>query len=64
MNKKVFISYSHEDKEFVEWLKIGLQDIGQEIWYDQQELQIGDSIKNKIAEGIQTSSAFILILSW
>jgi len=51
MNKKLFISYSHEDKEFVEWLKDNLQGLGLEIWYDQQELQLGDSIKGKISEG-------------
>ena len=63
MNKKVFISYSHEDKEFVEWLKNNLEGLGLDIWYDHQELQLGDSIKNKITEGIQSSSIFIVILS-
>lgn len=63
MNKKVFISYSYEDKEFVEWLKDNLQGSGHEIWYDQQEIQLGDSIKKKIIEGIQSSSTFIIILS-
>lgn len=63
MNKKVFISYSHEDKGFVEWLKDNLQGLGLEIWYDQQELQLGDSIKSKITEGIQSSSIFIVVLS-
>ncbi len=63
MKKKVFISYSHEDKVFVEWLKNNLQDLGLEIWYDQQEIQLGDSIKQKISLGIQSSSAFIVILS-
>lgn len=63
MKKKVFISYSYEDKKFVEWLKDNLQDLGLEIWYDQQEIQLGDSIKQKITFGIQSSSAFIVILS-
>ncbi len=38
-------------------------DNSSEIWYDQQEIQIGDSIKKKITEGIKSSSAFIVILS-
>jgi wobble nucleotide-excising tRNase len=63
MKKKVFISYSYEDKKFVEWLKDNLQDLGLEIWYDQQEIQLGDSIKHKITLCIQSSSAFIVILS-
>jgi hypothetical protein len=63
MKKKVFISYSYEDKEFVEWLRDKLQDLDIDIWYDQQELQLGDSIKEKITQGIQASSAFIVVLS-
>jgi HJR/Mrr/RecB family endonuclease len=63
MKKRVFISYSYEDKEFVEWLKDNLQGLGHEIWYDQQEIQLGDSIKQKITLGIQSSSTFIVILS-
>lgn len=63
MKKKVFLSYSYEDKEFVEWLKDNLQDLGLEIWYDQQEIQLGDSIKKKISLGIQSSSAFIVVFS-
>ena len=63
MKKSVFISYSYEDKEFVEWLKDNLQGLGHEIWYDQQEIQLGDSIKQKITLGIQSSSTFIVILS-
>ena len=63
MKKRVFISYSYEDKKFVEWLQDNLQDLGLEIWYDQQEIHLGDSIKKKIALGIESSSAFIVILS-
>jgi len=54
MKKKVFISYSHEDKVFVEWLKNNLQDLGLEIWYDQQEIQLGDSIKLSYGVGLET----------
>ncbi|WP_018343898.1 TIR domain-containing protein [Cytophaga aurantiaca] len=63
MNQKVFISYSHEDKKFVEWLKNNLKDLGLDIWFDQQEINLGDSIKNKITTGIQSSSTFIVVLS-
>ncbi|WP_421976048.1 TIR domain-containing protein [Roseivirga seohaensis] len=63
MKKRVFISYSYQDKEFVEWLKTELQGLGLEIWYDKAEIQVGDSIKTKVNEGIQSSSAFILVLS-
>jgi predicted nucleotide-binding protein len=63
MKKKVFISYSYQDKDFVEWLKNNLQELGLDIWYDQAEMQVGDSIKEKVTKGIESSSAFILVLS-
>ncbi|XPV70550.1 MAG: TIR domain-containing protein [Halarcobacter sp.] len=63
MKKQVFISYSHEDKEFVEWLNANLQDTNYDIWYDQKEIQLGDSIQDKIVSGIESSNAFIFVLS-
>lgn len=63
MKKRVFISYSYQDKEFVEWLKTELQDLGLDIWYDESEILVGDNIQKKVNEGIQSSSAFILVLS-
>ena len=63
MKKKVFISFSYRDKDFVEWLKLNLAELGFDFWYDQQEINVGDSIKDKINEGIQSSIAFILVLS-
>jgi TIR domain./Restriction endonuclease. len=63
MDKKIFISYSYKDKIFVEWLKSNLTELGFEFWYDQQEINVGDRSQEKINEGIQSSSAFILVLS-
>ena len=63
MNKKIFISYSYQDREFVEWLKSNLSEYGFEFWYDQQEISVGDNIKEKLNEGIHSSDAFILVLS-
>jgi len=63
MKKKVFISFSHQDNEFVLWLKDRLKDLDIDFWYDQSEIGLGESIKEKINEGLNSSSAFILILS-
>lgn len=63
MKRKVFVSYSYEDKEFVKWLIHNLSDLNIDIWYDNNELRLGDSIKSKIIEGIQSSSTFIVVLS-
>ena len=32
---KVFLSYSHEDRDFVNYLALDLQSRGFEVWYDQ-----------------------------
>jgi len=63
MKKRVFISYSYQDKEFVEWLQNKLKDFDIEFWYDQAEIDVGESIKEKVNEGLNSSSAFILVLS-
>ncbi len=63
MKPKIFISHSHQDKEFVLWLVRELNQVGIDVWWDAQELVTGDYIKDKIKDGIQASSAFIIILS-
>jgi HJR/Mrr/RecB family endonuclease len=63
INKKIFISYSYQDRDFVEWLKPILTGLGFEIWYNQQEINVCDNIKEKINEGIQSSSVVIFVLS-
>ena len=63
VNKKIFITHSYQDKKFVEWLKSNLTELGFEFWYDQQEINVGDSFYEKINEGIQSSNAFVLVLS-
>lgn len=63
MKKKIFISYSYQDNEFVLWLQDRLKDLDIEFWYDQAEISIGESIKERINEGLNSSNAFILILS-
>ena len=59
----VFISYSHEDKEFVEQLAFQLVAHRANVWLDKWELSVGDSIINKIQDAIKTASALLIILS-
>ncbi len=60
----VFISYSHNDKAFVQKLAKDLQDIGgNKVWLDLWEIRIGDSIIGKIEEGINESDFLIVVLS-
>ncbi|MGA2765916.1 MAG: TIR domain-containing protein [Spirochaetia bacterium] len=59
----VFISYSHEDKDFAHRLADDLGSLGVKVWIDRDGLRIGDSIQEKIEEALQKSAHFVAILS-
>jgi len=61
--KKIFISYSHRDKEFVNRLTVDLENAGINIWLDAKEIKVGDSISKKIEEGISESYFLFLVIS-
>jgi hypothetical protein len=60
---RVFLSHSSKDKAFVEDLAKKLQFDGFSVWYDKWEIHVGDSIVQKINEGISTSDFLLVILS-
>jgi hypothetical protein len=62
MMQKVFISYSREDINFVERLAEDLKS-RTEVWLDKWEIEVGDSIPEKINDGIRDSSYVAVILS-
>ena len=65
-NKKydVFISHASEDKdEIVRPLAIALRSENLEVWYDEFEMRIGDSLRRKIDIGLANSKFGIVILS-
>jgi len=59
----IFISYSHQDKCFVDKLAANLVKHKARVWVDRWELHIGDSIIDKVQEAIQESSALIIVIS-
>lgn len=59
----VFISYSHNDKKFVDKLAAQLVRNKINVWLDRWELSVGDSIIDRIQDAIEGSSALIVILS-
>ena len=53
----VFISHASEDKdEIVRPLAIALRNAGLTVWYDEFELKIGDSLRQKIDKGLKVDS--------
>lgn len=60
----VFISHASEDKDdVVRPLAAALKGHGLEVWYDEYELKIGDSLRRKIDSGLAKSKFGIVVLS-
>lgn len=60
----VFISHASEDKdEIVRPLANALMNEGLDVWYDEFTLRIGDSLRQKIDQGLANSRVGLVILS-
>lgn len=60
----LFISHAREDKETVARpLAVELRRGGARVWLDEQELRIGDSLTEKIDEGLAQSAFGVVVLS-
>lgn len=60
----VFISHASEDKDsVVRPLAIALKEKAINVWYDEFELKIGDSLRRKIDQGLSKSRFGIVVIS-
>jgi len=60
----VFISHASEDKdEIVRSLANALMNEGLDVWYDEFTLRIGDSLRQKIDQGLANSRVGLVVLS-
>ena len=59
----MFLSHSHEDKEFARKLAKDLTARGARVWIDEAEIRIGDSLIEKIREGIDAVEFVAAVLS-
>jgi hypothetical protein len=60
---KTFIAHSSQDHTFVEKLAIRLRGDNVDVWIDDWEIKIGDSIIEKIGKGLENSSFLIAVIS-
>lgn len=58
-----FLSHSSKDKPFVRQLAADLTASGIEVWLDEQRIRVGDSIPEKIAQGLAESDYFLIAIS-
>jgi tetratricopeptide (TPR) repeat protein len=63
MNRRVFISYDHDDRSFAERLALDLRASGLSVWWDEWEIKVGESIVKRVNEGIKESAYLIAVLS-
>ena len=59
----VFVSYATEDKEFAGPLAHELRSAGLSVWFDEFELSLGDSLNEKISDGLSRSRYGVVIIS-
>ncbi len=61
---KVFLSYSHDDRDTAEKIAKDLLLNGIDVWFDKWEILPGDSLIQKIfEEGLSGANAFIILIS-
>ncbi len=62
-SKKVFLCHSSSDKLFVDRLASDLEKVNIGVWYDKWEIKVGDSLIEKIQEGLNNNDYLAIILS-
>ena len=60
---RIFVSHAHRDNDFAERLAADIEDSQLECWLDLWELQVGDSLRLRVEEGIRTADWLIVVLS-
>jgi hypothetical protein len=61
--RKVFVSHNAKDKPFVRRIVSDLRESGVELWVDELEMGVGDSLMTKIQTGLSEAKHFIVVLS-
>jgi hypothetical protein len=59
----VFLSHSSPDKPFARFLARDLQRYGVRVWIDEAEIKVGESLIDKISEGIEETEHLLVVLS-
>jgi hypothetical protein len=59
----VFLSHSHKDKEFARRLAASLRHTGHIVWVDEAEILVGDSLIDKIREGLDRVDYVLALLT-
>ena len=63
MAANIFISHSHKDKDFVRHLSKSLIAHGLNVWIDEAELAIGDSLVEQISKAVEAADYLLVVMS-
>ncbi len=65
--QQVFVSYSHQDQEFVSRLALDLEKRGAQVWIDREDIHAGAKWQHEwqesIGQGVRACKAFLLVVS-
>lgn len=59
----VFLSYSSQDKQLAERIAHDLVDRGIDVWFDEWNILVGESVSQKIEQGLDNSEFVLVLLS-
>ena len=59
----IFISYQHKDKKFARKIAKEMETVSGYVWLNDREINVGDSIKDKVELGLKESDYFLIIIS-
>jgi hypothetical protein len=60
---RVFISHSDEDRLLANQIATKLEKAGNQVWFDESEIDPGENILRKIGEALDSSDAMVVIVS-
>lgn len=63
MSPRVFITYSHDDKQWVRRFADALKKLHVSVWFDEWEVEPGDSLPASMEKGLRESDAIVAVLS-
>jgi predicted nucleotide-binding protein len=61
--RKIFISYSHDDTDWVRAFAEALRHERIEVWLDQWEVKLGESLRDALEAGLRQSDAIVAVVS-
>ncbi len=60
---RIFISYSHDDSEWARSLAEALRKEGLDVWLDQWQVAVGESLPEALESGLRGSDAIVALIS-